>query len=939
VKYIVPILLLATMSYTSMKNTPLDKHPLDKSESRVLTLENGIRVYLLSDPNFNVSAASMVVEVGSLENPSDREGLAHFLEHMLFLGTEKYPDVDEYSSYLRTFGGYSNAYTASDHTNYQFQVLPDGFEGAIDRFAQFFISPLFTEEYTAREVNAVNSEHQKNIMSDRWRQYRITSQFVRDGHPAKKFSTGNLETLGDISRDELIEFYNNHYSANRMGLALLSTHSLDEMETWAKQYFSDVKNLNLPRNSHPVDVYEKKETFRLVQIDPVKDLRDLEISFAIPSTREMYESKPGRQLGFILGHEGKGSLLSYLKDNGWALSLSAGAGSDTKEYGWVNIRIGLTPSGQDHYKDIVKATLDYIALMKSSGHQPHVFDELKTMAALEEIYASKGEGMWRATSLANEAMMYPLHDAGRVSYIYNDNSSTNYESLLTHLTPENMLVVLAAKGVTTNQTEHHYQAPYSYSEDDDFYLELIKASPRSEFLIAGANPFIPKTATVPNRDIKEDVLPMSISDKNGMKLFYGADHEFLRPKGVLDFKILFPKNKMDVKHRVYSKLYAACVNESLNELSYPAKLAGLDYSLKEGYEGLYLNVGGYSESAMKLYEMILDHMVDFSISESQFNAIQDKISRDYQNFALSDAHQQTREKGAEIFHNVKFTWEESLPVAQAATLADVKSYGETLFSETFVEALVYGDFSESDARKSLRLYTEKTGSKGIPRDSVFELEFLDQPKPEDIQYVGKLAVNNSCFYREYVLGDDSPELRAKSLVISQALQQPFFTEMRTNQQLGYIVWSYSTNRDETHYLSFVIQSGAFTADDVNQRADDFIVTTPEFMANMDAETFQQLKDSAIEKLEKKPMSIAERALKLKRDIFEHNADFGRDEKTIEALQSLEQSDVVSLLTSTVGINSRRMVNCLMFAEQHNNPTGAVSSMQDLSAWKTSRTYK
>jgi len=416
-----------------MNKKPLDKHPLDKSEVRTLTLENGVRVYLLSDPNFNVSAASMVVETGSLENPNNREGLAHFLEHMLFLGTEKYPDVDEYSTYLRNLGGYSNAYTASDHTNYQFQILPDGFEGALDRFAQFFISPLFTPEYTAREVNAVNSEHQKNIMNDMWRQHRIISQFVKEGHPSRKFSTGSLETLGDITSEELIEFYNNNYSANRMGLALLSTHSLDDMEAWTRQYFSEVKNHNLERTFHDPDVFEKKETFRLVQIDPVKDLRDMEISFSIPSTRHLYESKPGRQLGFILGHEGKGSLLSYLKDKGWALSLSAGAGSETKEFGWANIRIGLTQKGQTDYKEIVKATLDYIALMKESGYQSHVFSELKTMAELEEIYASQGEGMWRATQLANEAMMYPLEDAGRVNFIYRDDSKNSFEKLIEDL--------------------------------------------------------------------------------------------------------------------------------------------------------------------------------------------------------------------------------------------------------------------------------------------------------------------------------------------------------------------------------------------------------------------------------------------------------------------------------------------------------------------------
>ena len=232
--------LLTVFSCMNQTKTSLTQHPLDQSESRTLILDNGLKVYLLSDPKFNMSAASMAVEVGSLENPQDREGIAHFLEHMLFLGTEKFPDVDEYSEYLRTYGGYANAYTASDHTNYQLQVLPDGVEGAIDRFAQFFIAPLFTDEYTEREVNAVNSEHQKNIMSDNWRQFRVTSLFAKEGHPIRKFGTGNLETIGDITRGELISFYEKYYSSNTMGLALLSNHSLDNLESWAKTYFSDI---------------------------------------------------------------------------------------------------------------------------------------------------------------------------------------------------------------------------------------------------------------------------------------------------------------------------------------------------------------------------------------------------------------------------------------------------------------------------------------------------------------------------------------------------------------------------------------------------------------------------------------------------------------------------------------------------------------------------
>ena len=108
---------------------------------------------------------------------------------------------------------------------------------------------------------------------------------------------------------------------------------------------------------------------------------------------------------------------------------------------------------------------------------------------------------------------------------------------------------------------------------------------------------------------------------------------------------------------------------------------------------------------------------------------------------------------------------------------------------------------------------------------------------------------------------------------------------------------------------------------------------------MDAETFQQLKDSAIEQLEKKPMSIRERANKFKNFIFEHNSDFQRDEKTITALNSLEQSEIVTLLKNTIEENTRKMVNFLMFANQHQNPTGEQSTFKVLSNWKSTQAYQ
>ena len=96
-----------------------------------------------------------------------------YLEHMLFLGTRKYPKEDEYSQYLSSHGGTSNAYTGSEDTCFYFDVNSEYLAPALDRFAQFFISPLFTSSSTSRELNAVDSEHSKNINNDGFRLYQV----------------------------------------------------------------------------------------------------------------------------------------------------------------------------------------------------------------------------------------------------------------------------------------------------------------------------------------------------------------------------------------------------------------------------------------------------------------------------------------------------------------------------------------------------------------------------------------------------------------------------------------------------------------------------------------------------------------------------------------------------------------------------------------------
>ena len=104
--------VLGSSAGSTTPNTVV-KSPNDDREYRYITLDNKLRVLLVADPETDKSAAALVALRGSFDEPEARPGLAHFLEHMLFIGTEKYPKLDGYQNFLARHGGSSNAYTLS----------------------------------------------------------------------------------------------------------------------------------------------------------------------------------------------------------------------------------------------------------------------------------------------------------------------------------------------------------------------------------------------------------------------------------------------------------------------------------------------------------------------------------------------------------------------------------------------------------------------------------------------------------------------------------------------------------------------------------------------------------------------------------------------------------------------------------------------------------
>jgi secreted Zn-dependent insulinase-like peptidase len=181
------------MNQVEILNPPI-KSKGDKNDYRLIKLPNGLKALLIHTHedtsllnNEILAAAALTVGVASFDEPSNIGGLAHFLEHMLFMGSEKYPDESGYNQIVAENGGYNNASTDNEHTYYYFDVSESAFPETLDRFAQQFISPLMLREAMQREREAVDSEFQMAMARDHTRMEVFCRTFINENHPASYF--------------------------------------------------------------------------------------------------------------------------------------------------------------------------------------------------------------------------------------------------------------------------------------------------------------------------------------------------------------------------------------------------------------------------------------------------------------------------------------------------------------------------------------------------------------------------------------------------------------------------------------------------------------------------------------------------------------------------------------------------------------------------------
>jgi secreted Zn-dependent insulinase-like peptidase len=884
-RWLLPQLLLASLLLGCAQSpeqgaaSPVPiQSPNDDRDYRYLVLDNSLRVLLVSDPETEKAAAALDVYVGSASNPADRGGLAHFLEHMLFLGTEKYPDAAEYEEFITEHGGSRNAYTAFEHTNYFFDIDHAELAPALDRFAQFFIAPKFDAQYVEREVNAVQAEYQLSIKTDGRRNLDVFREVVNPQHPSSILGVGSTETLanrpGAPIRDDLLDFYQRYYSANLMTLVVLGRQNLDELEALVRPMFTAIPNHQRKIAEIEVPLYDPGTLPLMVYIQPEASERQLQLSFPVPDYSEHYRRKSLQYVGNLLGHEGAGSLLSVLKAEGLAEGLGAGSGLAYRGGAAFNVSITLTQRGMQEREQVLRKVFEYIRMLQLRGPKRDTYAEQGRIAALQFRFRDSAQPMRYVRSLANDLQLFIPEDSLRGNFLMDDFQGGEIASILNkYLTPENVMITVIGKNLPVDRKSKYYFTPYSVQAvaADSSWRHIDDASIDSRMHLPAPNIFIAENVGLKAIAADNPATPALVEQRDNLNIWYRQDDKFRVPKGAIYTSFRSPVATSTAQQAAATQLYVNLLRDSVNEYTYPALLAGLNFSIYKHSRGISLTINGYDDKQLVLLRQIVQSIAGAELDTPRFDNIREDIIRNLDNVKSRRPFSQVMVASRQLLMFPEWSEQDLIAALRELSPATLQVHADKFWRDVQADVLINGNYDDAVVV-------------GVTQALA---PLLTNPQPRqipDLQVV-KLAPGDDYVYRVPVKHDDAVLLwymqapandwrsRGLAALSGQILKSGFFQQLRTEQQLGYMVSAFKYSLADVPGLAFMVQSPTVSSVRLQEAVEDFLRGTLGEEQGITAQQFARHKQALINDILLPPKNLWEQSENFWMDIARRQLDF------------------------------------------------------------------
>lgn len=687
------------------------KPDTDKNVYRGLDLANGIKVLLASDPNVEKARAALCIMIGFMSDPWELQGLAHFTEHMVFMGSRRYPDENRVFSFLHGHGGQVNAFTTNDATCYYYEVDAEYLSESLDIFADMIVDPLFPEETAKREIHAVDYEHKKNMKEELWRESQVEKVTADPNHPFVKFSTGTKDTLYAGARKlnttlvaEIRKFYNKFYVGQLMSTMIQGRESLDELQRLALRYLSPIRRGEISVPEWPTHPFVNTSRL-LIHIVPALEHTTLEIVFPIPEMAKLYRSQPDVYVAMgLLNPKTPGSLYAYLHSQSLVTGVLAKGRTSLRNFSIFRVTFSLTEYGFGRVDEIVETLFAYIAFHKKVGPQEHVFNDIKLIKQLNFKFRPHLP-LSDFARIADRLRTFEMWDdviSGQ--WLVHDYRPDQIQSLLTYLSPYNCRITLQSPSFVDEpnlKVEPLYNVSYSVSVIPEKKLQKwseAQPRPEHEFAIPPPNQFIPDKFPIHRALPEFSNKPVLLRQDSRTRLWILQNDAFETPKSmvyVIYRTDIIRRGSSDiVRLALIAKTYLEANEEELGA----ARMAGSKIDVVPVLNGLVISINGYNQKQLQILKSVLDKLKRFTINRTTFDMAKEQLKDVLKASPARRYHSVMTEIRDRLLHaDFNVTWRDQLQHLEGCTLENTQDLLNRMRSRLTAVTYVHGNVHEDTA--------------------------------------------------------------------------------------------------------------------------------------------------------------------------------------------------------------------------------------------------
>lgn len=877
------------------------KSPNDDRQYAAMLLPNGLQVVLVSDPSLENSAASLAVGVGSAHDPKDQLGLAHYLEHMLFLGTEKFPEPDGFMKYTQANGGMTNAFTAYERTNYLFQINAGKFDEALDRFSDYFKTPTFDPHFSDKERNAVNNEWSLQKAQDGWNLYALQGFTANPENPSAKFSIGNLDTLKDKPdsklQDALKDFYNTYYSANIMKLTLVGKQSLPELKAFAEKHFASIPNKNIAMPDVTVPGLTKAEMGKSIHYKPIKDLKVLYVDFPIKSNKQEWYLKPNEFIHSLISSEEPGTLGEQLRTKGLVKMVAADI--DAESYGpdgFLRVQAELTDAGVQKQDEILAAIFSYIDLIKREGLNSNYYRELQAMRAKDFANAPKPEPLDQAVNLTMAQFEYPVENLLNADYVYERYDAKVIKTLLAQLDERKARVWYVSPNEKAETPVPFFDGKYS-----------IRDISRDEFARWDALEKTYKFNLPPLNDLFTDapapivenlyLKPHQVISQAGVEAYLTHPEFYREDKGQLSLQINVDFAKSSPRQAVLASLLNEVYNKQNMTLIDRAGRASLGVNLRltvTNSQGIFIS--GYTTKHEQLLTQLLKNFVELPVTDQWFAEAKDSVEKGLLNSKKNHVFRQLFGDLGRVTVKNGYSEDEQLAALQAITKADVIAYQDAVKKNALLRLFAVGNYTEAQVKHFAQTAAGILPGTRLPENRTVN-SYTIPAAGKLVAFKDDVELADSAVLQAWFGSKKSDDEKAQLAVLNALFGNAFFMQLRTHEQLGYVVVSSEYPVDDVPGFIMLVQSSNTDLPGIKARMDKF---RKDYLAELkatDAAEIEQAKQAMIANVLQKPTDFYAEAELYTGEFWNGKYQFDARDRYLAALKKVTKADLIAIYES------------------------------------------